>query len=177
MSRILPTINRRFENMPAWTRRNRFILWGLFILLTVIAAAGMGRVKLDNSVDAFFQQDEPVKQAYDRFRTVFGSDEVLYIVYRAKDGDVFSESSLRAVKRVQDQLFEGMAVDPEGGPAPLNRITDVDTIINVSFLEGREGVLISRDFIGTRIPSKLRQRQCGASRVPTSQASCSALLC
>lgn len=101
---------------------------------------------------AFFSEGEPVKQAYDRFRSIFGGDEALYLVYEAKDGDIFSPEALKAVQGIQKELQTFRFQLNPGETSPLNRITEVKTIINASYLEAKEGALISRAFIGRNIP-------------------------
>lgn len=150
MSTVFSRITAFFEAIPDGVRGVRVVLWTLFIALTAVAVSGLGRVDLDNSVNAFFRDDVPVKHAYDKFRAVFGSDEVLYIVYEAKDGNVFSPASLAALQGIQDELW-GASRDPDN--AELDHITDVVTLINVSYLEASDGALISRDFVSPRLPA------------------------
>ncbi len=143
MSRFLPSLNSFFEGLPDRLRRWRVLLAILLVGLTALAVAGLPGLSLDNSVDAFFPDDEPVKEAYDRFRVTFGSDEILYVVYRARDGDVFSEDSMRALAGVHSDLER----------AGIDRITDIDSLIDASLLEADGDTLVSRDFIGTDLPT------------------------
>ncbi len=152
MANIRVRLNRYFENIPYVVRSNRWKTWIGFILLTVFMVAGVGRFKLDISMVSFFKEKEPVKLAYDRFRAVFGGDEIVYIVYEAKDGNVFSPHSLKAVRGIQDELLNFRLLTKSPETSPFNRITDVITIINASYLESDRDTLISRDFIGDGLP-------------------------
>jgi uncharacterized protein len=145
-------LNRFFEGIPDGVTRHRWKTWIIFLLLTVFMVMGMGKFKLEMSMVSFFRDKEPVKLAYDRFRAIFGGDEMVYIVYKAKDGDVFSTESLTAVKGIQEELLNYRLKLKEGEESVFNHITDVKTIINASFLEAREDSLISREFIGKNIP-------------------------
>ncbi len=147
------SINRFFENLPNILSRNRGKSWIIFIVLTAFFAVGMGRFKLEMSMVSFFKEGEPVKNAYDRFRAIFGGNEAVYIVYEAKDGDVFSPASLKAVRGVQEELLNSRFRVQDGNNSSLAHITDVDTIVNASYLESSEDTLISREFIGNRIPT------------------------
>lgn len=159
MKTLLDKINQLFGQVPDTTRKYRWLVWGGFILLTVFIARGMGRIQVDMSMESFFQETEPVKQAYDRFRAVFGSDEMVYVVYEAKDGDVFSEQSLSVVREIQEELLNyRLSLKPEE-TSPLDHITEVKTLINVKYLETREDTLISRDFIGENIPQNIEERE------------------
>lgn len=108
---------------------------------------------LEMSMVSFFKEGEPVKLAYDRFRAIFGGDEVVYIVYEAKDGNVFSEDSLRAVHGIQEELLNYRLNLENPEESHLDRITDVNTLVNASYLETRGGTLISREFIGSSFPA------------------------
>jgi hypothetical protein len=90
--------------------------------------------------------------AYDRFRAVFGGDEVLYLAYEARDGDVFSKNSLTALSELTQELEEKWAAQ-DYNENPLARITDITSLINASYLEGGKDTLISRDFVGHSIPN------------------------
>lgn len=111
------------------------------------------------SLEAYFQEDEPVKEAYDRFRALFGGDEIVYIVYEARDGDIFSETSLNALKGVQEELQNyRFSLKPEE-KHPLDHITDVKTLINVKYMEADADTLLSREFIGDHIPTTEESRE------------------
>ena len=159
MKKLLDKVNAFFERVPDTMRRYRWIIWGIFLLLTVIVVMGTGRIKADMSTESFFQKTDPVKRAYDRFRAAFGSDETVYVVYEAKDGDVFSEQSLTALKEIQEELLNyRLNLSPEES-SPLDHVTEVKTLINVKYLETRDDTLITRDFIGENIPRNATDRQ------------------
>ena len=42
--------------------------------------------------------------ALNEYRRQFGSDDSVFLVYRAKDGDVFSRESLLAIQQLTDDL-------------------------------------------------------------------------
>lgn len=146
-------INTFFEDLPQLLSKNRWKSWLIFFLLTAFFIGGLGRFTLEMSMTAFFRDEEPVKKAYDRFRAVFGGDEIVYLVYKAKDGDIFSTNSLNAIRGIQEEILTYRLNLKPSERSPLNHITDVTSIINASFLEADEGSLISRDFIGNQIPT------------------------
>ena len=111
------------------------------------------------TLDSFFQYDDPTKLEMNRFRSLFGSDEVAYVIYKARDGDVFSEKSLRLVREIQEELLHYRLYLSAGEMSPLDHITDVKTILNVSFMEAGEDSLISRNFIGDIIPQTNEERE------------------
>ncbi len=131
MRGLLDKINLLFEQVPDKMRRHRFMVLGIFIILTVVVVAGARRIRVDMSMESFFKEGEPAKQAYDRFRVSFGSDEIVYVVYKAQDGDVFSEQSLGAIRGIQEELINYRFNLQPGETSPLEHITEVKTLINV----------------------------------------------
>lgn len=160
MKKTLLKVNRYFEQVPDRIRKKRILVWLLFFVFTAFLAVGIGRIKMDVSMQGFFNENEPVKIAYDRFRAMFGSDEAVYLVYEALDGDIFSEASLKTIKQIQDELLNFRFKQSAAASlvSPLNHIVDISSIINVSYLETRENALISRDFIGNTIPENPADR-------------------
>lgn len=147
-------INRLFLKIPEQVRQHRWKVWLLFFMLTVFFVAGVGRFQLEISMVSFFKEDEPVKIAYDRFRSIFGGDEIVYLVYEAKNGDVFSPEALEAVNGIRQELLRYQLNQDADDHAILNHITDVIGIVNAPFLEAKNDTLISRDFIGYTIPQE-----------------------
>jgi predicted RND superfamily exporter protein len=159
MTKLLDRTNLFFEHLPDRMRRYRWPVWLLFILVTVFLAFGIARLTIDMGLEVYFQKDEPVKQAYDRFRALFGGDEAVYIVYEARDGDIFSDDSLRTLQKVQNDLLDYRMRLKPGEVSALDHIADVKTLLNVQYMEAREDTLISRDFIGRRLPENDAERE------------------
>ena len=158
-STLLNRLNLWFEKLPDRARRRRKLVWSIFIALTLLIVSGGAFVKIDMTLDSFFQDDDPTKLEMNRFRALFGSDEVAYVIYKARDGDVFSEKSLRLVREIQEELLHYRLYLSAGEMSPLDHITDVKTILNVSFMEAGEDSLISRNFIGDIIPQTNEERE------------------
>ncbi len=159
MNELLNTINHFFEQVPDRLRQHRLVGWLVFIVLTGLVASSVGRLQIDMSMEAFFQEDEPAKQAYDRFKSLFGGDENVYIVYKAKDGDIFSATSLQALQGIQEDLLNYRLYLKPGQSSPLDHVTDVKTLINVKYMEAKEGTLLSRDFIGNQLPQTDKEKE------------------
>jgi len=159
MHSLLDKINLFFEQIPDKMRKRKFIVLGILAILTVVAVLGAGRVRVDMSMESFFKEGEPVKQAYDRFRVSFGSDEIVYVVYKAQDGDVFSEQSLNTIRGIQEELINYRFNLQPGETSPLEHITEVKTLINVKYMDTQEDTLISREFIGENIPQDTQERE------------------
>ncbi len=156
---LLNRLSLWFESLPDRLRPHRKGMWILFFLLTGLLGAGISDLKLDMTLESYFQSDDPMKQDLDRFRLIFGSDESSYIIYRAKDGDVFSPTSLRAVQGIQQELQRYRLHLEPGTSHPLDHLREVRTLLNASYLEATEDALISRQFIGDHLPTTLSERE------------------
>lgn len=152
-------VNLFFETLPDVLVKRKLAVILILLLSTVFMAIGSENVIIDESLTAYFRQDDPVKQAYDRFRNQFGGDEYVYLVYRAKDGDIFSQDSLAALKRLHHDLSDYRLSLPPGHPSPLDHIDEVKSLINVQYMEARESTLFSRNFIGERLPGSDQERE------------------
>ena len=152
-------INAFFQAVPDTVRAHRLKVWVLFVLMAIVIAPGLSKFQIDLSDDFFFPEDAPVRIAYDQFRGQFGSDESIYLVYRAKDGDVFSYESLKAVYDLQEELLNYRLQLQPGETSPLDRITEITSLVNVSYLEASENALVSRRFIGDKLPRTAAERE------------------
>ena len=157
MNRVTEVLNRYFENVPDMLRRKKLLVWVLFITTTVFLLFGMGRLKLDMTVEGWFEKDDPILVALNGYHTEFGSDDNLFITYKPKDGNVFSAKSLEAVKRLRDDLLNYRSGLKEGEESALKHIVKVTTLINAPVLEVEEDVLISKHLVGRTIPSSQQE--------------------
>ena len=105
MSDLLDRLNRFFGALPARLRARRGAVAIAALVVTLFLAYGGVWLRVDMSMESFFLEDDPVLVFHQAFKRTFGSDEDVYIVYEAKDGDVFSPASLAAVQRIQDCLL------------------------------------------------------------------------
>ena len=61
-----------FGRLPELLRRHRLAVVACFLAITVLLGAGSTRVLMDNSLDSFFRENDPVKKDYERFKAAFG---------------------------------------------------------------------------------------------------------
>jgi predicted RND superfamily exporter protein len=159
MKRLMHTMVTYFENVPDQVRKWRAAVWLFFIVATVFFAVGIGRVKFDMAIEAWFQDDDPTIAAFDWFHHEFGSDDHLYIVYKPKDGDVFSETSLKKLQQFQQELQGRIANLKEGDKSALTRVVKITSLINAPVLKSENGTLISKKLIGNgAIPGSAEER-------------------
>lgn len=113
MKSVLTSISHFFSLVPNALRPYRWPILISATILSVFMAMGLSRFAMDVTMDSWFQEDDPVLQSLDEFRSQFGSDDGLYIVYEAKDGDVFSDQSLRLIDQLTERLENWQDLDPQ----------------------------------------------------------------
>ncbi len=148
-----------FAKLPGVIARHRIIYAMLLLAATLAVGAGIPRLTIDMSTESFFLENDPVKKTYQQFRRHFGSDEFIFIVYRARDGDVFSSRSLAALAGIHGKLEAKSNAHQDNPDSPFGRITDVTSLINASYLEVDNDTLRSRDFVGKRPPNSVTDRE------------------
>ncbi|MFH2132387.1 MAG: hypothetical protein ABIK68_18570, partial [bacterium] len=159
MKQLFLKLNCLFEKIPDRVRHNRWKIWIGFLLCLILMSVGLPRLKFDMSMESWFRKSDPVAVAFNRFKNSFGGDDSVYIVYRAKDGDVFSEKSLRAVQKIQEDLLNATLETKAGETNILDHILEVKTLINVRYMDVQGDTLISREFVGESIPTDETTRE------------------
>ncbi len=138
-----------FQALPGKLVNHKYSILLAVLATTLFLGLGAPKVIIDESLAAYFHDTDPVKMAYDRFRDVFGGDEDVYIVYEARDGDIFSTASLEALTRIHTILER----------TDTAHIREVKSLINVQYLEGRQGSLTARNFVGHTPPEGREERE------------------
>ncbi|TWI44008.1 hypothetical protein IP92_04526 [Pseudoduganella flava] len=139
-----------FDSVPDRVLARKWLVWLLVIGITAFAIAGLGRIRFDMTIEGWFADDDPTIVSMDAFRARFGSDDHLYIVYRAKDGDVFSAQSLAAARALRRDLTERML--QADAHSPLKRIVKITTLDNAPVLKVEDDALVSRNLVPPKIP-------------------------
>ncbi len=144
---------RCFAGLPDGLRRHKAAMWLLFAATTALMVVGATRLRSDLTVESWFEKDDPEFVAYDNYHATFGSEDGVLIVYRAKDGDVFSAQSLDAVRRIRDELYYHRSAAQPGTQSPLDHIVRVTSLINVPVLTVEKDLLVSRPLVGDSVPA------------------------
>ncbi len=159
MEKIIRNLNYFFEELPLLLRKYKLFVLVVFAVVSVLLGAGINRIIIDNSLDSFFKKDDPVKKEYDTFKTVFGGDEYIYIVYKAKDGDIFSDDSVKALSELYNELANYRLNMKDSEISPFDHIAEIKSLINIKFLEASDDTLYSRNLIGNNIPENNIERE------------------
>ncbi len=144
VNRSLLGLTHAMAKIPDFSVRHPKKLIASLVLLTLFFMAGIPRIKLDMSMEAFFRTDDPALHYYDVFHFLFGSDQFLILMYQPPNKDVFSKQSLQLVKNLEDAL-NNERIKPD---SILSRITRVRSIYSADYLHANQDSLINRKFIG-----------------------------
>ncbi|UXY16140.1 MMPL family transporter [Chitiniphilus purpureus] len=152
MRQLMNALMGYFERVPDALRARRLLVWSSFVALTVFLALGVGRARFDMSIEGWFDRDDPTIVAFDWFHHDFGSDDHLYVVYKPRDGDVFSEQSLKLLQRLQGELQGRIDRLREGDTSALRHVVKITSLINAPVLQARDGALVSKKLVGAAVP-------------------------
>lgn len=163
MESSLLALSGWFSRLPAWMVRRRLAILGVVTAITVVMIwAASTLTRLDMTIDSFIDQDDPAISALNSFRSQFGSDDSVYLVYQAHDGDVFSAQSLRAVQTLTERLSNADNLAPSDFPRSVNgqpvdlgemeHIRRVESITTLRIQRGTEDTLLSERLVPPQIP-------------------------
>jgi predicted RND superfamily exporter protein len=151
--RIVNRLSEHFENIPDVLRKRRLLVGIVFLALLAGAIFGIGKLRMDMTIEGWFHKEDPTLVAFHRYHAQFGSEDGVYIVYKPKDGNVFSPASLEAVRGIQDELINFRARLKEGEESALEHIVKVDTLVNAQVLTVDGDVLAARPLVGDTVPT------------------------
>ncbi len=147
-----------FANLPDALRNRRWVVWTLFLSITVFCFMGISRNNFDMTLDSWFSDTDPVKLALNSFKDQFGSDDTVYLIYHPKDGDLFSKKSLTAVEGIRDELLHSQGKTSSKERTMNSHITRVDTLASAKILTTEDGALVARRFLSGKFPETEAQK-------------------
>ncbi len=162
MKNLLLALNKYFAIVPGQLRPYRKIVLILALLSTVFMGYGTTRFVLDVSFESWFSEDDPAVKSLNEFREQFGSDDGLFIVYEAKDGDVFSNQSLSLISEVTEALDNDEKISDEVWleqygitskvAETLKHIKRVQSLTNIRIQKNEDDVLSAPLLVPKTIP-------------------------
>ena len=164
MEKLLITLSDAFAQIPNRVLRYKhFVLTGLMIISLLMVWGIFTRTELDMTTDGFLDQEDPSMLALNEYRRQFGSDDSVFLVYRAKDGDVFSRESLLAIQQLTNDLRNWQQLRPKDYPdainginldfEELNHVRRVQSIANLRFQENQGDTLLSSRLVPEQLPA------------------------
>lgn len=121
------------DRLTRWIIRRPWTTLGVLLLLTLLFAAGIPRLQLDNSVDAMLPTDHPARLLYDKVDETFGGTDIIVVALRSDD--VFSERTL------------GQVIDLTEAFQAVPGVDEAISLATVKRMQGAGGTLIVRDLM------------------------------
>lgn len=164
MESKLLVLSRFFAATPIFVVRHRLIVLFLLTCISVFAIYSMStRTSMDMSIDSFLDQSDPAITALNAYRSQFGSDDSVFLVYEARDGDVFSHASLNAVQQLTERLRQWQDLNPDEYDADLQELSQIRRVQSITTLRVQRvdgDTLLSERLVPDVIPTdpdQLRQ--------------------
>ena len=161
MENVFDSLNGYFAAVPARVIRRKWWIVSLTVLLTLFLLFGtLTRTSINTAANSFLDRNDPAIVALDKFRRQFGSDDSVFLVYRAKDGDVFSPRSLTALQKLTDDLENWRELSDkikgvDGKPAALDdlrHIRRVQSLSNIRVQSAEGDTLHSNRLVPRKLP-------------------------
>ncbi len=127
------------ETLIQLTLKHSLVIIIIFTLITLGALALIPRIKMDNSVDAFFNKKSASYLDFQAWKKQFGSDEVIIVAF--SDKDIFTTQNLELIARLTKRFEQVRYVDK------------VTSLTNVSDIIGSENDFIVRPLV-EKIPTE-----------------------
>jgi len=165
MEKVLLSVSDAFAEAPYKVLRFKsFILTGLVVITAVMIFGIYTRTSLDMTMESFLPEGDPAMDALNQFREQFGSDDSVFLVYRAKDGNIFSRESLQAAQQLTDDLRNWETLDRSDYPESisgvevefeeLKHIRRVQSIANLRYQESVGDSLLSNRLVPNQLPAE-----------------------
>ncbi|WP_082547877.1 RND family transporter [Massilia sp. Root335] len=153
MKRVLSWTSHYLTGVPDWVRKRKALVLLMLAAATAFFIVGMSKLQFDFTIERWLKQDDAAFVAYNQFHDQFGSDDGVVIVYRPKDGNVFSAASLKAVKGIRDELLNYHAKVKAGESSALDHVLKVDTLVNAPVLTVKQDAMVSHWLVGDTVPT------------------------
>ncbi|MBA57105.1 MAG: RND transporter [Pseudomonadales bacterium] len=99
-------LNEFFAKLAIFSYRNRWQVAVVCLVVLLGCTYFANNVRTDNSFDAFFDQSDPVYQAYLEHQENFGSDEITFIMYDASEyrHGVFNQQLVESILDLTNEI-------------------------------------------------------------------------
>ena len=147
MARLKPF----FAHLPSFLRSHRRWVWVGYTLVMLVLAFGVARFEFALGSRNPLEADDPIRLSLEELKEEFGGNSIYPILYRPKDGNLFSGASLKAIKDLHDELSEFESGN-RNEPQALTHIVDVRSIIYTNYTDVVDDTLSFRPFVGASLP-------------------------
>ena len=163
MESLLLEISAFFASIPVRIVKARRLVLGTTIALTLFFIYGIATLtRFDMTTDSFLDAEDPAILALNEYRRQFGSDDSVFLVYEARDGDVFSRQSLSAIQSLTEDLQNWDSLNREDYPTQirgtlidfdeLKHIRRIQSIATLRVQKNEGDTLLSQHLVPSLLP-------------------------
>ena len=113
--------------------RFRYILLFFIVLAVGFLSIYIPKINIATSLESSFKEHNQAIQDYQKFRDLFGRDDKIVLLIKSED--IFSVHFLDRLKKFHKDLENTL---------PL--LSEVNSLINAPYIDGKSGTLLVRDF-------------------------------
>jgi uncharacterized protein len=146
-------ISQHFGGLPDALRKRRWLVGIVFLGFLALCVFGLSKLRMDMTIEGWFNKKDPTLIAFHRYHEEFGSEDGLYIIYKPKNGDVFSHEALEAVRGIQNELIDYRVKLKPGEQSALDHIVKINTLVNAPVLTVDGDTLVSKPLVGSKVPN------------------------
>lgn len=154
----------------------RWLVIGVVMLLSIVIILGIQNLKVNTSLDKWFKEGDPLKQATEHFEEIFGNDQFVGIL--VETDDVFTVENLILIEELVEEIKNGVPFVDEVYSIMDNEITSLDKEGSITIKSLTQGdpitqstdmkALKKRAFIDDNFYSRLLTKDCKQSMVAIS---------
>ena len=134
-------LNQFFAQVGLWSLKNRWLVFSACLLVLAGSVYFASKVRMNNSFDAYFNEDDVSYSAYLKYRKDFGSDEIAFVLYDASDFEhgVFNLALMQKIALLSARLENELPFVKE-----VKSIANVEVLL--PFEDGIEIIKLTEDF-------------------------------
>ncbi len=143
---FIQNFNLFFEKFAEWVLDHRIIVLILCVILCITSAALIPRVRFDFHSMILCPDDDPATEYYKNFEEEYGNEEILYIVYEARQG-VLDKNILRKTEKLVEELKN------------IIHVKKVHSITNLEYMRGSDDGSLVISSIMEKLPANSDESQ------------------
>ncbi len=89
-----------------WVLAHKPLVIGISMAVTILCMAGLHNFLLNNDYVVYFQQDNPLLHAYEQTQQEYATDDTVFFVVTANNGDVFEHRVLAAIDYLSEEAWQ-----------------------------------------------------------------------
>ena len=115
-------INRWFARRGEWIVKRRWVVIIGFIALFAAGFYGLRFMKINDSWESYFLEDDPVLLKTEEFKAVFGNDN--YAAVLTDCDNTFTKENLELIRELSNEMLDSMSYADK-----MTSITDIEFMI------------------------------------------------